>query len=204
MKSLEDIVLVGKVKDGDRLAFSELVIRHQKPLYQFLVRFMRSEDIAEDVVQDSFVRAYMKIHTFEERSSFKSWLYRIAINLAKNKLKRTKKASYSIDNLKLGETAKAESALILEVVKKRVTEEIDKLPHRQKTALHLRAFEDLAFAEIATIMKCPYDTAKANYRHALMKLKETFQNDESMRSWLAAIDQEDQILEVNPQEANYE
>jgi RNA polymerase sigma-70 factor (ECF subfamily) len=203
LKSLDDNELVGKVRDGDRVAFSELVVRHQKPLYQFLVRFMRSEDLAEDIVQDSFVRAYMKIHTFEERSSFKSWLYRIALNLAKNKLKRTKKASYSVDNLKLGETAKAESALIFEVVKKKLIEEVAKLPHRQKTALHLRIFEDLGFGDIALAMDCPYDTAKANYRHALLKLKEIFQQDEEMRNWLVAIDQEEQITELQ-QEGNYE
>lgn len=203
MKSLDDNELVGKVKDGDRLAFSELVVRHQKPLYQFLVRFMRSEDLAEDVVQDSMVRAYMKIHTFEERASFKSWLYRIALNLAKNKLKRTKKSSMSVDNLKMGETAKAESALIFEVVKKKLTEEVARLPHRQQTALHLRIFEDMGFSDIAEVMKCPYDTAKANYRHALMKLKEVFQQDEEMRNFLVALDQEENILELQ-QEGSYE
>ena len=61
--------------------------------------------------------------------------------------------------------------------------EIEKLPFKQKTALILRVYEDLSFAEIATIMQCPYDTAKANYRHALLKLKETFEKQTELRQW---------------------
>jgi RNA polymerase sigma-70 factor (ECF subfamily) len=61
--------------------------------------------------------------------------------------------------------------------------EVDRLPFKQKTALVLRVYEDMSFAEIAEVMECPYDTAKANYRHALLKLKETFEAQSELRKW---------------------
>mgnify|MGYP001485813082 CR=1 FL=1 len=195
MSATTDKELVKNVKDGNRVAFSELVKRHQKPLFQFIIRYTRNENLAEDIVQDAFIRAYTKIHTFEERAAFKSWLYRIALNLAKNKLRR-EKPQYSIDNVKVGKVAEAESALVYETIQKRIQVEIDALPAKQKEALHLRVFEDLAFKEIAEIMDCPYDTAKANYRHALLKLKQTFGEDQALREWLNMINRELDVLET--------
>ena len=61
--------------------------------------------------------------------------------------------------------------------------EVDRLPFKQKTALVLRVYEDLSFSEIAEIMECPYDTAKANYRHALLKLKEIFETQHELKRW---------------------
>ena len=80
----------------------------------------------------------------------------------------TNKINLSID-------AKAEKKLVFKDLQNLVSEEIDKLPDRQQMALRLRIFEDMSFKEIAQIMDCPYDTAKANYRHALLKLKVSFQ-----------------------------
>src|ERR1700735_1358620 len=82
-----DIDLVREIKGGDRSAFSELVRRHQKAIYRLALRFTRDHGTAEDIVQDTFVKAYQKLDSFEERSSFKSWLFRIAINTAKNRLR---------------------------------------------------------------------------------------------------------------------
>ena len=61
--------------------------------------------------------------------------------------------------------------------------EVDRLPFKQKTALVLRVYEDMSFSEIAEVMECPYDTAKANYRHALLKLKETFEAQSDLKKW---------------------
>jgi len=196
MKKLKDTELVSLAKEGNKMAFSELVTRHQKPLFQFILRYMRNENLAEDIVQDAFIRSFTKLHTFEGRSAFKSWLYRIALNLAKNRLRR-EKPTYNIDNVHIGQTAEAESALVYEAIQKRIQEEISTLPDKQKEALHLRVFEDLAFKEIAEIMDCPYDTAKANYRHALMKLKNVFGEDKGLREWLNLINRELDILETN-------
>ncbi|MFK8138638.1 MAG: RNA polymerase sigma factor [Bdellovibrionales bacterium] len=199
-----DIELVQKVKDGDQLAYSELVTRHQQALYRVIFRYVKDQDSTEDVVQEAFVKAYQKIHQFESRSSFKSWLFRIAINTAKNKLRANKKEHLKIEDVQISRNAEAESALLKEAVKVKIKEEIEKLPMKQKTALTLRVFEDMSFKEIAGIMECPYDTAKANYRHALMKLKASLSGDELLSNWLSFTDEEEHITERNTNTIKYD
>ena len=166
-----DLDLVRDVKAGDRPAFSELVRRHQKSLYRLALRFTRDHGTAEDIVQESFVKAYQKINTFEERSSFKSWLFRIAINTCKNKLRSVGQQDVDIQDVHVSVPASMETDLQFKQVQHFISSEVQKLPDRQRIALTLRVFEDLSFQEIAQIMVCPYDTAKANYRHAILKLK---------------------------------
>src|SRR5437868_8626658 len=94
-----DLDLVKEIKAGDRSAFSELVLRHQKSIYRLALRFTRDHGTAEDIVQESFVKAYQKLNLFEERSSFKSWLFRIAINNSKNKLRSSGYQSVDIEGV---------------------------------------------------------------------------------------------------------
>jgi RNA polymerase sigma-70 factor (ECF subfamily) len=180
-----DLELVNQVKLGDRKAFSTLVRRHQKGLMRLSLRFMRDADAAEDIVQESFIKAYERLSSFEARASFKSWLYQIAINTAKNKLRSKAENSVDIDNVHLSVSPMAESGLVHSSIAKTIKKFVDELPDRQKTALVLRIYEDLSFKEIAEIMDCPYDTAKANYRHALLKLKSDLEAQEDLSQWTA-------------------
>ena len=166
-----DSDLVQEVKQGNKNSFSTLMERHQRGLLRLSMRFTREHSQAEDIVQESFIKAYQKIDMFEGRSSFKSWLYQIAVNTARNRLRARRDDTVSIDELSLGTAPGAELELVQTDVRKLIRAEVELLPERQKMALKLRIFEDLSFKEIAEIMACPYDTAKANYRHALMKLK---------------------------------
>jgi RNA polymerase sigma-70 factor (ECF subfamily) len=166
-----DIDLVREIKGGDRSAFSELVARHQKAIYRLALRFTRDHGTAEDIVQDSFVKAYQALGSFEERSSFKSWLFRIAINTSKNKLRSHGQDDLDIEDVTIAVEARAEEDFEYKETQGFITDMVQKLPERQRTALTLRVFEDLSFQEIAQIMDCPYDTAKANFRHAVLKLK---------------------------------
>lgn len=178
-----DLELVEEVKTGNRLSFSELVKRHQKGLLRMSLRFVKDLDTAEDVVQESFIKAYEKLHSFEGRASFKSWLFQIAVNNARNRIRDTRKNMMDIENVQLAVGAEAESGMVHGAIAGMLQEEVDKLPDRQRTALVLRVYEDLSFKEIAEIMECPYDTAKANYRHALMKLRERFEEQQDLKSW---------------------
>jgi len=178
-----DLELVEEVKSGNRRSFSELVKRHQKGLLRMSLRFVKDLDAAEDVVQESFIKAYEKLHSFEGRSSFKSWLFQIAVNNARNKIRDSRKNMMDIENVQLAVGAEAESGMVHGAVADMLQVEVDKLPDRQRTALVLRVYEDLSFKEIAEIMGCPYDTAKANYRHALMKLREVFDEQQDLKSW---------------------
>jgi len=166
-----DDFLVEQVKLGNRGAFSELVKRHQRMILRLSMRLLRDLEAAEDVVQESFLKAYQKIHMFQGRSAFKSWLYQIAVNTAKNKLRAKRKDLVNIDTVSIAVEADADTGLESKDLRRILQDEIEQLPARQKTALVLRIYEDLSFKEVADIMGCPYDTAKANYRHALIKLR---------------------------------
>lgn len=197
----DDLELISEVRKGNRVAFSELVRRHQKALLRLCMRFVKDMSQAQDIVQDSFIKAYEKLDTFEGRSSFKSWLFQIGVNTAKNKLRDQFSKSLSYDEVEFSVAAKAENQLIHNAVGTALKVEIEKLPFKQKTALILRVYEDLSFAEIATIMQCPYDTAKANYRHALLKLKEVFSSHSDFKkiafeSVSALTDFHEQLMEA--------
>ncbi|WP_374077903.1 RNA polymerase sigma factor [Bdellovibrio bacteriovorus] len=178
-----DLELVEKVKSGDRRAFSELVKRHQRSVLRLSLRFVKDMDTAEDVTQEAFIKAYEKLNSFEGRASFKSWLFQIAVNTARNKIREWKRDTVDIDDVQLAVDAEAETTLVHTAVADILHNEVEKLPFKQKTALVLRVYEDLSFNEIADIMQCPYDTAKANYRHALMKLRQTFEQQAELKNW---------------------
>jgi RNA polymerase sigma-70 factor (ECF subfamily) len=184
---LSDLELVEKVKSGDRRSFSELVKRHQRSVLRLSLRFVKDMDAAEDVTQESFIKAYEKLNSFEGRASFKSWLFQIAVNTARNKLREWKRDTVDVENVHLAVEAEAENTLVHTAVADILQKEVDKLPLKQKTALVLRVYEDLSFNEIADIMECPYDTAKANYRHALLKLRQTFEAQDDLKNWTEEI-----------------
>ena len=178
-----DLVLVEEIKRGNIEAFSELVLRHQKMLLRMAMRMTRDLEMAEDIVQESFIKAYKNIEKFEGRSSFKSWLYQIALNTAKNKMRSFKYGEVNLEHFQLASPEQMVNQLLQEDLQQALQEEIAKLPSKQRMALNLRIFEDLSFKEIAEIMDCPYDTAKANYRHALLKLRERFEDCENLKSF---------------------
>ncbi|WP_415063149.1 RNA polymerase sigma factor [Bdellovibrio sp.] len=185
--NVTDLELVEKVKSGDRRSFSELVKRHQRSVLRLSLRFVKDMDTAEDVTQEAFIKAYEKLSSFEGRASFKSWLFQIAVNTARNKIREWKRDTVDIDDVQLAVDAEAETTLVHTAVADILHKEVDKLPLKQKTALVLRVYEDLSFNEIADIMECPYDTAKANYRHALMKLRQTFEQQSELKNWTEEI-----------------
>jgi RNA polymerase sigma-70 factor (ECF subfamily) len=184
-----DLELVQDVKNGDRKAFSELVVRHQRSLLRLTLRFTREQSLAEDIVQESFLKAYQKLELFEARASFKSWLYQIAMNTAKNKFRERGLDLMNIEDTQLGVEPGAETGMVKADIQAALRAEIERLPEKQRIALTLRIFEDLSFKEIAEIMACPYDTAKANYRHALLKLRERLESDDSVAGWDSFIGQ---------------
>lgn len=183
MMEESDLQLVEKVKSGDRKAYSTLVRRHQKALLRMSMRFVKDLDTAEDVVQEAFIKAYERLSTFEARASFKSWLFQIAVNTARNKLRERRDGTMDIDDVQLGVAAVAETTLVQGSIADLLQKFVDLLPPRQKMALVLRVYEDMSFQEIANIMECPYDTAKANYRHALMKLKTDLEEHQELKKW---------------------
>lgn len=192
-----DMEIVQAVLQGEKTQFSELVRRHQQALLRVSFRFTKDITHAEDVVQESFIKAYEKLHLFEGRASFKSWLFQIAINTAKNKLRSgvNYRESISLDDVQLISHSHPEISLFRATLERALRGEVERLPQRQRVAVSMRIFEDLSFADIAQVMECPYDTAKANYRHGLMALRHRLAKNPAMLSWMETI-REEEVMEV--------
>lgn len=172
----EDLQLVQEVLAGNRNSFSVLVKKYQRSLLRLSLRFVKDLATAEDAVQETFIKAFEKLDTFAGRASFRSWLFQIAVNTSRNKLRERKDGMVDIENVNLSTGPTAEIHLSNKALSKMIQDFVETLPEKQRVSMELRIYEDLSFKEIAELMDCPYDTAKANYRHALMKLKDHLQN----------------------------
>lgn len=168
----EDISLIERYTAGEREAFDELVQKYQKPLYSLLYRMVSNHEDAADILQKTFVKAFTGLSGFERRSSFKTWLYQIAINLAKNLYRdRSRTENVALDDVVIRRDPKTLENLIASETRERLKKAVANLPEKQRLTLMLRVQESKKFEEIAGIMKCSLGTAKANYHHAVQKLK---------------------------------
>lgn len=173
----EDLDLINRTAAGERNAFNELVIKYQKPLYSFLFRMVSSHEDAADILQKTFIKAFMGLGSFERRASFKTWLYQIAINLAKNVYRdRSRVEQVPIDDVVIKRNPGTLEALIRKEHRALLRNALGGLPEKQRLTLLLRVQEEKKFDEIAAIMKCSVGTAKANYHYAVRKLKALLQD----------------------------
>ncbi len=179
-----DSCLVEGVKRGDHQAFTTIVKKYRPLLLKFCYRLTKDMQASEDIVQDSFVKTYNKIDSFEGRSSFKNWLFKITVNTLRNKMRKTSRSFLSLDRLSFISTeAKSEANLLNKQLQVLILSEVSQLPDKQKKALTLRIYDNMSFKEISQIMDCPYDTAKANYRHGLLKLRKRFETAQELKNY---------------------
>ena len=168
----EDAERINRSAAGEREAFDELVMKYQRPLYSMIYRMVSDHDDTADILQKTFVKAFTGLKHFERRSSFKTWLYQIAINLAKNLYRdRSRITSISLDDVVIRRNPQTLDRLISAEQRERVQHALSRLPEKQRLTLLLRVQEEKKFEEIAQIMKSSLGTAKANYHHAVQKLK---------------------------------
>ena len=175
----EDLALLDRFAAGDRDAFDDLVLKHQKPLYSLLYRMVSDKEDAADILQKTFIKAFTGIRGFERRSSFRTWLYQIAINLAKNLYRdRARAALVPLDDVVIRKDPKVLESLIHKESRDHLHRAVAGLPDKQRLTVMLRVQEQKTFDEIAAIMKCSVGTSKANYHHGVQKLKELFKKSE--------------------------
>lgn len=174
-EKLDDAVLVQRVRAGDRRAFDELFRRHQRGLYFLCLRISRGEAEAQDLCQRAFLRAFQSLASFRGDSSFKTWLYRIAVNLSKNFLRDSgRRGEVPIEDSLYTLSSAEKSALdrvLDEEARRRLHQILDELPAKQRATLQLRVYEDLSFAEIAEILGGTENAAKVNFHYAVKALK---------------------------------
>ena len=170
-EQLTDQALVERVQQGDKKAFNLLVSRYQNRVAGLLTRYVSPNDIP-DVVQESFIKAYRSIGAFRGDSAFYTWLYRIAVNTAKNYLTAQGRRppnedilaeeaeSYDVGS-NLRDVATPENELLSNELKKIVFDTIKGLQEDLRTAITLREIEGLSYEEIAEIMECPVGTVRS-------------------------------------------
>lgn len=168
---MEDGRLVRAAQAGDRRAFGRLVERHQRRVHATLVKMTGDHDLALDLAQDAFVRAWERIGTFERRSAFATWIHRIAVRLAYDELGRRKRtARLEVD---LADPAPAaDERLSHAEIAADLERRIAGLPDLQRAVVVLRAHDGLPYREIAAVLGTTETSARVSFHHAVRRLRE--------------------------------
>jgi len=185
---VSDEALMIRYQRGDKSAFSLLVRRHQSPLYNFALRQIGAPSVAEDVVQEAFVRVVQNATEFKHEARFTTWVYTITRNLCVDQLrKRALRKHPSLDDARgndeggegrtLGEqTADPRASVEREAtgseLKERITRAVETLPEDQREVFLMREVSNLPFKEIAEIVGVPENTVKSRMRYALERLQQ--------------------------------
>jgi RNA polymerase sigma-70 factor (ECF subfamily) len=185
-----DLGLVRRVQRGERGAYDLLVLKYQHKVVKLVMRYVREPADAEDVAQEAFIKAYRALPQFRGDSAFYTWLYRIAINTAKNALAARDRnpVSFELDTQnndesdglvnRLRDPETPEGLALTEEIRETVNHAIESLPEDLRTAIVLRELEGLSYEEIAASMDCPVGTVRSRIfraREAIDKrLREVF------------------------------
>ena len=169
----KDNSLVERVQRGDKVAFEMLFTKYQRRVSRLVARFVRSEAEVEDVVQESFIKAYRALAKFRGDSAFYTWLYRIAVNTAKNHLVAASKRPISLSQFEknddddfeedrfISDSATPEAELITKQIGEAVNKTMDELPADLREAIMLREIEGMSYEDIADAMGCPIGTVRS-------------------------------------------
>jgi len=167
-----DRALVERVQKGDKRAFDLLVIKYQHRVLAVVNRFVRDNAEAQDVAQDAFIKAYRALPNFRGDSAFYTWIYRIAINTAKNYLVARNRRPPSSDieledaeffggNEAMHEMNTPERNFLRDELQREIEQAFDNLPVDLRTAITLREMDGLSYEEIAEVMDCPVGTVRS-------------------------------------------
>ena len=167
-----DLELVRRAQRNERGAFDLLVLRYQHKVIKLVARLLRDPTEAEDVAQDAFVKAYRALGSFRGDSAFYTWLYRIAVNTARNVMasRQRRPLDYEADlneseqsavESRMRHTDTPEAAALSEEIHQTVNHAVEQLPEDLRTAIVLREVEGLSYEEIAEAMDCPVGTVRS-------------------------------------------
>lgn len=167
-----DTKLVKRVQKGDKGAFDMLVLKYQHKIVNLVMRYVRDPDLALDITQEAFIKAYRALPRFRGDSAFYTWLYRIAVNTAKNHLAAQRRRPMDIEldmqdpeqfdlHAKLKETDTPEGISISRELKETVERAIQSLPDDLRAAIILRELDGMSYEEIAETMECPVGTVRS-------------------------------------------
>ncbi len=173
-----DAILVERVRHGDRHAFDLLVIKYQRRIMRLLARMVHNQAEVEDIAQETFVKAWRALPQFRGDSAFYTWLYRIALNTARNWLAARQRQPLALaesennenetlaPTQRLTEQATPETLLASKQVAQTIDAAIQALPEEQRDAIVLREIEGMSYEEIAQVMQCPVGTVRSRIYRA--------------------------------------
>jgi len=167
-----DKKLVERVQKGDKGAFDLLVLKYQHKIVNLIMRYVRDPELALDIAQEAFIKAYRALPRFRGDSAFYTWMYRIAVNTAKNHLAAQRRRPMDVEldlqdpeqydlHAKLKETDTPEGVALGNELKETVERAIAALPEDLRTAIVLRELEGMSYEEIAQTMDCPVGTVRS-------------------------------------------
>jgi RNA polymerase sigma-70 factor (ECF subfamily) len=180
---LTDEELLNSVRSGDTNSLGVLVARWERPLYRFVYRMLPRQDDARDICQETFLRVLKKAHRFRQGSRFSTWLYQIALNLCRDQMRRRRRWSLVLDEVRevddRVDRAPESSSLGKDPssgVEQRERNEavlhaLRQIPAEQREVLILKEYEGLKFREIAAILDCPESTVKSRMYYGLNGLR---------------------------------
>ncbi len=171
-ENITDKEIIERVKNGDKKSYDLLVVKYQQRVINLISRFVKNHSDALDVSQETFIKAYRALPNFRGESAFYTWLYRIAVNTAKNHLtvqsRKITKSDYDVTdieqiegNMSLTEHTTPENLLVKDELQEIILKTIENLPEDLKSAIMLREIEGLSYEEIANVMECPVGTVRS-------------------------------------------
>ena len=171
-ESVTDKQLVERVQNGDKKAFDLLVLKYQQRIINLVSRFVYNPSDAQDIAQEAFIKAYRALPNFRGESAFYTWMYRIAVNTAKNylavKSRRPLESAHDIDDVEqiegdytLRHQETPEHLLLRDEIQATILNSIEALPEDLKVAITLREVEGLSYEDIAVAMDCPIGTVRS-------------------------------------------
>ena len=171
MSDQSDKQLVERVQRGDKRAFDVLTLKYQHKIVGLVSRYLNDADEVMDVTQEAFIKAYRALPRFRGDSAFYTWIYRIAINTAKNHLvSRSRRppdtdidvdGEFQGDSVVLRDVGGPENDMARDQLEEVIFSAIEELPEELKVAVTLREFEGLSYEEIAEVMECPVGTVRS-------------------------------------------
>jgi len=186
-----DINIINLVKKGDSRAFDILVVKYQDRLVYSVYKFCKDLELSQDITQEAFVKAFRNIDKFRGESSFYTWIYRIAINTAKNYFSNKSRGAetYNEDILDTAlsdmslNSDNPETLLAAEEMKDAVNQAFQNLPDEIRSTLSLREYDGLSYEEIAKVQNCPIGTVRSRIFKGRELINETFSKLGLSKSW---------------------
>ena len=187
MNDISDEFLIKDFQKGNIKSYNQLVYRYKDRLFNYIYQFVRDIDLAEDLLQDTFLKLYTHKNSYKEVAKFSTWIYTIAGNFAKTELRKFKRRkTYSNSDLRFDDrefivedrSKTASEILNQDQINKELNECLYELPLKFKTIIILRDIQELSYDEISTIVDLPLGTVKSRINRGRVKLHDCLQQKE--------------------------